>query len=82
MKAHRYDTSDCILEASKSPLECYKIGQERRMSQLVLELRLRVRDDNSKSLDNIVDKSLRTVEEEGIGIIIGEGTVRLGDNLI
>ena len=52
------------------------------MSQRVRELRARIGGDNSKSLDNIADKSLGSDEEEGIGIGIGEGTVRLRDNLI
>ena len=52
------------------------------MSRRVRELRARIGGDNSKSLDNIADKSLGSDEEEGIGIGIGEGTVRLRDNLI
>jgi hypothetical protein len=76
-KAHSCDNSDCTPEVGESLLECYEIGQERRMSRLVLELRRRVRGDDSKSLDNISDESLRTGEEEGISVGIGEATVRL-----
>jgi hypothetical protein len=50
------------------------------MSQLVLKLRIRICDENTKSLDNIADKSIRR-EEEGIRIVVREGAVRLRDNL-
>jgi hypothetical protein len=82
-KAHRCDNSDCTPEVGESPLECYEIGQERRISRLVLELRRRrVRGHNSKSLDNIGDESFRTDEEESISVAIGEATVRLRNDLI